>query len=311
MRISDNMTMKTFVLSLAVFCALALSSIGFAQTATQVPDYYLQASKTIGKDGTLNADGSFRINLPRKDVQFTNENGMEIPADMGLATYAAFTGTEKDSLVVGDVAMLAPEINGVIDALRAGKIEVVALHNHMTTESPRLFFLHYQGRGAVQELAITLQKAFSVLGKVNATVNTEKPGKPSVDWDAVQAVFGVKPQTFPSGVVRFANPRKDIKVSVDDLPFLPGMGLASWAAFSTCECGKTMVMGDTCIGSRAELQAVIDALRKADVSITAIHNHIFQGSREVLFLHFEGEGDALQMSKGIKSGWDVLGSMSR
>jgi len=303
--------MKPFIPIVAVLFALGASNGAWAQAPTSVPDFYLQASKIIGKEGVLNPDGSYRINLPRYDVQFKNENGLEIPADMGLATYAAFTGTEGDSLVVGDVAMLAPEINGVIDALRAGNIEVVTLHNHMTTESPRLFFLHFQGRGAVSDLASTLKRAISVLGAAKAATSTAKPGKPTVDWDAVQAVFGMKPQTFPSGVVRFSTPRRDIRVNVDNLPFLPGMGLASWAAFSLCECGKTMVMGDTCIGSRVELQAVIDALRKAGISITAIHNHIFQGSGEVAFLHFEGEGDALQLSKGIKAGWDLLGLSNR
>lgn len=283
-----------------------ISSLCLAQTPSNVPDYFVQASKTIGKTGALNADGSYRINIPRTDVEFTNDNGMPIPADLGLATYAAFSGTEDNALVVGDVAMLAPEINGVIDGLRADGIEVVALHNHMTTENPRLFFLHYQGHGKVTELASTLKVAFGVLGHVKAAEPAGKVGKPKVDWDAVQTVFGTKPQTFPSGVVRFANPRKDIKVTVDDLGFTPAMGLASWAAFSTCECGKTMVMGDTCINTRTELQAVIDALRKAGVSITAIHNHVFHGSQEVLFLHFEGEGEALEMARGIRSGWDSL-----
>lgn len=296
------------VLTISSLVICLISSLASAQQP-QVPTYFQDASKTIGKPGALNADGSYRINIARTDVSFKNSRGMPIPPDLGLATYAAFFGTESDALVVGDVAMLQPEIDGVIDALRAGHIEVVALHNHMTSEEPRLFYLHYQGRGKVADLSATLKSAFSVLGKpVQVGTLPGTPGKPTVDWTAIESVFASKPQKFPSGVMRWSLPRKDLKVTVDDLAFSPPMGLGSWAAFNACECGLTMVMGDTCCGSRSELQAVIDALRKAGVSITAIHNHVFGASQEVLFLHFDGEGDALKMAGGIRAGWDALGS---
>lgn len=275
--------------------------------AQEVPRYFQDAATTIGKEGTLNADGSFRINIPRSDLTFKNANGMEIPVDMGLATYAAFTGTEESALMVGDVAMLRHEINGVMDALRSGGIEVVALHNHMTAETPRLFFMHFQGKGSVASLAKTFRNAIDACGKPNVQSETAVVGKPTVDWTAIEAILGVKPTTFDSGVVRFATPRKDLSVSVDGLPFLPGMGLGSWATFHRCDCGKTMAMGDTCT-TRSELQAAIDALRRAGISITAIHNHILGGSKEVMFMHYEGEGDAAKIAKGIRDCWDVLGN---
>ncbi|MBI1756295.1 MAG: DUF1259 domain-containing protein [Fimbriimonas ginsengisoli] len=296
------------VVRLASLLFALASSLAFAQDH-QTPSYFEEASKTIGKTGTLNPDGSYRINIPRTDVSFKNSRGMPIPADLGLATYAAFSGGENEAFVVGDVAMLQHEIDGVIDALRLGGIEVVALHNHMTTESPRLFYMHYQGHGRVADLAATLKNAFALLGKPAPSVEPlAAPGKPDIDWDALGQVFAGKPQKFASGVMRWSMPRKDLKIIQDQLPFTPAMGLGSWAAFNACECGLTMVMGDTCCGSRTELQTVVDALRKAGISITGIHNHVFAGSQEVLFLHFDGEGDALKMAQGIKNGWNALGS---
>ena len=38
--------------------------------------------------------------------------------------------------VAGDIAMLEPEVNPVISALRKHHLEVVALHNHMLGEEP-------------------------------------------------------------------------------------------------------------------------------------------------------------------------------
>ena len=285
--------------------ALLFVATAFA-TGQDVPAHYQEVGQIVGKAGTLNGDGSFRINLPRTDVKFTNAANMPIPADMGLSTYIALNGNAEQTLAVGDVAMLAGEIDGVIDTLMAGGYEIVSVHNHMTTESPRLFFMHFQATGKPQTLAKTFRAAIDLLGKPAPETAAPSGAKPVLDAEALGAVFGAKAQVFPSGVLRFATPRKDVEVALDGSVFLPGMGLGSWAAFHACECGMTMVMGDTCC-LRSDLQAVIREYRKAGIHITAIHHHILGGSREVMFMHFEAEGEAGAIAKGIKAGWNALG----
>lgn len=286
---------------------LAASVGSFAQTQTlPVPQEFQDASKTIGKPGTFNADGSYRINIARTDVTFTNSSGMAIPADMGLSTYIAFSPLGEKVLAVGDVAMLEGEIDGVIDSLRKSGYEVVSLHNHMTTEEPRLFYLHFEKTGSVGELAAGFKPVLAVLGHGAKTKKAPKVGKPTIDQDALSGIFGSKPQVFPSGVVRFALPRKDLGVKVDNLSFTPGMGVGSWAAFNACECGLTMVMGDTCC-TRSDLQHTIDEYRKVGIHITAIHHHVLGGSTETAFMHYEGEGDVLKLAQGIKNAWNGLG----
>jgi hypothetical protein len=44
-------------------------------------------------------------------------------------------------------------------------IEVVALHNHMVHEQPRVFFLHYWGIGSAEQLAKGLRAALDQTGK--------------------------------------------------------------------------------------------------------------------------------------------------
>ena len=55
--------------------------------------------------------------------------------------------------IAGDIAMLAPEVNPVIAALRKNNLQVVALHSHMIGEEPRIIFLHYYGTGPAATLA--------------------------------------------------------------------------------------------------------------------------------------------------------------
>ena len=78
---------------------------------------------------------------------------------MGVNTWAAFAGTDERAIVDGDFAMLEDELRDVLVALRAGGINVVAIHQHMTHEQPRMLFLHYWGVGRPEDLARALASA--------------------------------------------------------------------------------------------------------------------------------------------------------
>ena len=74
--------------------------------------------------------------------------------------------------VAGDFAMLEEEVAPVIKALVESGIEVVAVHNHMVHEEPRIFFLHYWGIGPVDKLSKGLKSALDQTGKGTKTKTT-------------------------------------------------------------------------------------------------------------------------------------------
>jgi hypothetical protein len=87
----------------------------------------------------------------------------EIGSAMGLNTWAAFAGNDKDAVVDGDFAVLTNELTPVLRRLRGANINVVAIHNHMTHEEPAYVFLHYWGRGRAADLARALRGALDLL----------------------------------------------------------------------------------------------------------------------------------------------------
>jgi hypothetical protein len=106
----------------------------------------------------------YKITIGRPDIQL-RDHGALVNARMGLNTWAAFTGTDGDAMVAGDVAMLEAEVTPVLKALRANGIDVVAIHHHMTGVSPSVIFLHYFGTGPAQKLANGVKAAVDLLGK--------------------------------------------------------------------------------------------------------------------------------------------------
>jgi hypothetical protein len=108
-------------------------------------------AKAIGTPGEATG-GVYKITIGRPDIKMV-EMGAPINARMGLNTWAAFYGSDADSVVAGDVAMLEREVQPVLKALRANGISVVAMHHHMIGTTPNVIFLHYWGRGPAQKLA--------------------------------------------------------------------------------------------------------------------------------------------------------------
>jgi biotin operon repressor len=114
----------------------------------------------IGHKGQVSGE-VFKITAGRQGVKMV---GMELTSSMGLNSWAGFVGTDARAHVAGDLVMTAQEVNHVIQTLRQGDIEIVAVHNHMLDEQPRVFFLHYWGSGPAESLAKTVKAAFDQVG---------------------------------------------------------------------------------------------------------------------------------------------------
>jgi hypothetical protein len=91
----------------------------------------------------------------------TAMHGTEAGGAMGVNTWAAFAGSPEAAVVDGDFAMLESELQPVLKALRHAQIDVVAIHNHMTDERPRIMFLHFWAKGRSDALARGIKTALA------------------------------------------------------------------------------------------------------------------------------------------------------
>lgn len=123
-------------------------------------------SEVLGHSGEMNK-GVYKFTIGRPDVQL-KEHGVPVTTFLGFNTWAAWQGTPEKAAVAGDFTMLEDEVAPVIKALVENGIEVVAVHNHMVHEKPRIFFLHYWGVGKADQLAKGLRAALDQTGKKKA-----------------------------------------------------------------------------------------------------------------------------------------------
>lgn len=114
-------------------------------------------TRTLGVAGKVNG-GVYQVSVPRRET--IREGAIAIPASMGVATVINFQPTGGGrAAITGDFVMCSSEVNDVIRALQQGGIEVTALHSHMLTEQPRLFFMHFWANADATQLAHALRAA--------------------------------------------------------------------------------------------------------------------------------------------------------
>lgn len=116
-------------------------------------------------------------------------------------------------------------------------------------------------------------------------------------WKPVEAALGRSGTMQPDGAYKFAMPRSDLHVTAAGVAVKPGFALGSWAAFDRLG-GNSMAMGDLVL-TEDEVTPVVTKLEQSGIEVTAIHNHLLHESPRVMYVHFHGHGDAVQVARAL------------
>jgi Domain of Unknown Function (DUF1259) len=147
-------------LASAIHDGLALSKTPFSPppgSSTPANIDMIGIDKIMGYKGQ-DSGGIYQFGIPR--AKPVTEEGMALSGPMGAAIGINFQPTGPDTAAItGDFVLLASEVNPVIGALQANGIEVTALHSHMLSEQPRLFFMHFWANDNALKLAKGLRAA--------------------------------------------------------------------------------------------------------------------------------------------------------
>src|SRR5439155_23291905 len=68
-----------------------------------------------------------------------------------------------------------------------------------------------------------------------------------------------------------------------------------------------MVMGDLLLLTQ-EVPAVMSGLFSGGTEVTAVHTHLNEMSPHVMYMHYEGHGDAIQMAKALRQALSASGT---
>ena len=136
-------------LATSLHTALAVSKTPLEKPAAAAeepapPAWVKSVEDAVGRKGTFKG-GVLSYGVPRSDT--ITMAGMTIPPAAGVGEAINFRGTDSGNVATtGDFVLVADEVNPVLSELQGRNVLVTALHSHMLTEQPRLFFMHFWSR---------------------------------------------------------------------------------------------------------------------------------------------------------------------
>jgi len=200
-----KITMKTFLPRATILIGIVSGAFaGDLNTA--------QIDELTGLKGKMNEkEGVYKVTLPRNDVKVVVD-GWTMPPFMGLGTWAAFTkGAHTEAMVMGDTVLFEDEVNVAMSAALDNGLSVTALHNHFFFDRPKVYFMHIEGEGGVDQLAGAVRKLYDKIKEVRAASPQPKesfganalPDKNSISADPLNQIFAMKGEEN-NGMVKFS-----------------------------------------------------------------------------------------------------------
>src|SRR6266478_5914857 len=228
--LAHNTIMKQILATGLIFAA-------FIQTFLAADLNTVRIDELTGLKGKMNEkEGVYKVTFPRNDVRVAVDE-WTMPPFMGLGTWAAFTkGVHTEAMVMGDTVLFEDEVNAAMSAAFDNGLSVTALHNHFFFDRPKVYFMHIEGEGGVDQLAGAVRKVYDKIKEVRAASPQPKqsfgqialPEKSSISAEPLNKIFGMSSEVN-NGMVKFSigHPATMHGVKIDN-----AMGVNTWMAFA-------------------------------------------------------------------------------
>ena len=280
-------------------CAIVCANIELLSAALDGA----KIDQVTGLKGKLSEkENVYKVTWPRSDVKVRVDGWTMLPF-MGLGTWAAFTETNGGVMVMGDTVLFEDEVSAAMTAALDNDLNVTALHNHFLFDKPKVFFMHLEGEGTVEQTAIAVRKVYDAVKAIRAGTAQPKesfgvkalPEENSISPDPLNAIFGMTGD-LNNGMLKFTigRPAQMHGVRIDNT-----MGVNTWAAFGGSD-DNAVVDGDFAV-TEDELQPVLKSLVKNKINIVAIHQHMTHEDPRMIFFHYWGRGPAKSLAENIKT----------
>ena len=256
--------------------------------------------KALGQTGKSLPGDVHRYGWPRRDLEVTM-GGVRVEPALALGSWAGFRmAGEGQAMAMGDLVLLASEVNPVIQALQAGGVDVLAVHNHLSGETPEVVYVHFGGHGQPEAIAKTLRSTLETT-KTPLSPPSGAPAELSAAekaaFDKIQEVLGRK-GSMAGRVLQVGVPRA-AKIEEGGVEVPPSQGMATAMNFQVVG-SRVATTGDFVLIAD-EVNPVIRELEAHGIQVTALHSHMLRESPRLFFMHFWGLDDPAKVAEGLKA----------
>jgi Domain of Unknown Function (DUF1259) len=118
-----------------------------------------------------------------------------------------------------------------------------------------------------------------------------------LNTEAIATAIG-KQGELTGEMYKVSFPRSDVTVKVGGVVIKPALALMGWAAFIKSG-GNAVTYGDLVV-LEDEVNPVIHKLEERGLELSALHNHLLHETPRIMYIHFVGRGDEVELAKGVR-----------
>lgn len=263
---------------------------------------WTSVADVLGRTGDMKRNTMYHTGLPRRDLLVVSRGIIVKPA-LAVGSHVSFVRyADGGTLVMGDVVVTENELQQFTDVLHEHGIEQTALHKHLLSQIPGIWWMHVHAHGHDPvALARGLRAALDRTG--TPPPSPPAPPRPvDLDTAGIDAALGVKGST-DDGIYKSLFVRRET-VTDGDLVLPPGLGSSTAFNFQPLGGGRAAISGD-CAMIAGEVQEVLVALRRAGAELVELHNHGLRDEPRLFFTHFWVVGDGVRLARGLRAAVDA------
>lgn len=253
---------------------------------------------TLRLAGEIN-DGVLLVRYPRNDLTLTAGTG--VTSALTDVSWISWKDAATGMLMTGKFLLKETEVPLFTAGLVKGNIRVAAVHPYSPGEGCGIVCVHFQGTGKGEVMAKTLRLTLDKLNFPSKPAVTAPQTKPmALDTTQIESILGMKGQAS-DGILKFTRTRKGVRIS--DTELSAGMGADSSVVFSGTN--EQALISGTLVLAEPEVNPVIRSLQNGGFAVISLHNHLLAEQPRILFLHVQGAGNALNLSRSLKTAFDL------
>jgi hypothetical protein len=283
----------------AAALALAHPGVGHAQGGASARDWSA-VDGALGRSGKAQPGEVQKYSFPRSDLHVA-VGGVAVKPALALGSWVAFKrmgSADGQAMAMGDLVLTEAEVPAVVAKLQAGGVQQTALHNHLQHESPRVMYLHIEGRGEPAKLAQVIHAALETTKTPAAGPAPTDPSAPFALDTAALARALQRTGTVSGGVYQVSVARAE-PVRAEGMEIPPAMGVATAINFQPTGDGKAAITGDF-VFTAEEVNPVLRTFEQQGIAVTALHSHMLTEEPRLFFMHFWANDDALRLARGLR-----------
>lgn len=283
---------------LATFLVLASPSASSAQA--NLGAGWDSVGRILKAPGTLTG-GYYRYNLPRRDITL-RVGDVTVAPSLALGAWAGFGGTTAAAMMMGDLVLTNAELKPVLAEFARQRLDVTAIHNHLTGEEPRINYVHFHGKGRATELATRLDHVL-VLTATPRPVTASSPKPITIDTAMVFRALGASGKA-QGNIAQLSFMLVPGRVTMHGRTVVPALGYGSPVNVQMVDSSRAVATGDFAVlGTRVD--GILAALATHGITATAVHSHLIGERPTLYYIHFWADGRPDDVLRGLRAALDA------